>query len=629
MEEAQPVGSSEPITRRMRVRRSFAALRGKTEPAAPTTPGRKSRFQEDASVGGALLPNNEVTPEPHSLAKAGRMLAGMNPLNVLRSIAKTYTTTKDDIIIQNIEHNRMQSTTSLASESHDSHILRQSASKKDLREQRRLSKRVSDLEIRLEKARKALDTSIQKSSPMPIFPSPYEKYKPRFASNTRKSFTPGLPTLHSEGLLFPDINTSQQSVNLRTFSQSSFSEAELQKPLPPTPPSAAEPQEPHEHTSHLITEDQDLESDQSFSDISDHMDDIRITDSSPTKGFYMQNNSSIVPATSTPNLLSNSLRANFYMNQNASLLPEASPQDVIMTDEQNRTERIDSFTDLASLNSEDATPTQNKPHPSSHYVTAEPDAATPTQSTPQTHASAGAEPDTPSQSVDLRTKLATLNNSVKARAKASKPKKRKSNDDGDKTFRPDGNDDDSDDSDGPARLKKRRRSSDKSVGTAKKGISTKKTAATATKKATSRKITKPAPAEHLLTAAFELRGRHSGETSRRLDMIQEDEEMDADSPLPAAQTTPNDVASLAAEVENPTTPRAVHQEMADAPVVPAGSSISPNTTTKPITADPDSITTAPNPTTIVPNTTTSPPAELTEENLERHDDAWNWPDDVF
>ncbi|KAF2225029.1 hypothetical protein BDZ85DRAFT_280231 [Elsinoe ampelina] len=624
MEEAQPVGSSEPTTRRMRVRRSFAALRGKTEPVAPTTPGRKSRFKEDASVGGALLPNNEVTPEPHSLAKAGRMLAGMNPLNVLRSIAKTYTTTKDDIIIQNIEHNRMQSTTSLASESHNPHILRQSASKKDLREQRRLSKRVSDLEIRLEKARKALDTSIQKSSPMPIFPSPYEKYKPKFALNSRKSFTPGLPTLHSEGVLFPDINTSQQSVNHRTLSQSSFSEVELQKPLPPTPSSAGEPQEPHEHRSHLISDDQDLEFDRSFSDISDHMDDIQITDSSPNKGFYMQNNSSIVPATSRPNLLSNSLRTDFYMNQNASLLPEDSPRDVIMADEQNRTERIDSFTDLASLNSEDATPTQNKPHPPSHYVTAEHDDTTPTQ----THASTGAEPDTPSQPIDLKTKLATLNNSVKARAKASKPKKRKSNDDGDKTFRPDGNDDDSDDSDGPARLKKRRKSSDKTNGTAKaKAVSAKKTTATATKKATPRKITKPAPAEHLLTPAFELRGRHSGETSRRLDMIQEDEEMDTDSPLPAAQTTTNDVGSLPAEVENPTTPRADHREMADAAVVPAGSSVSP-TTTKPTTTAPNPITATPDPTTAVPNTTTPTPAELTEKNLERHD-AWDWPDDVF
>ncbi|KAF4554200.1 Hypothetical protein D9617_5g070770 [Elsinoe fawcettii] len=637
MEAAPVVSSSERTSRRLRVRRSLAALRGKAEPPAPTTPGRKSRFQEDASVGGTLLPSTEVTPEPHSLVKAGRFLAGMNPLNVMRSLKKTYTTTKEDIVVDNIEHSRMRSTTSLASEPYG---IRPSASKKDLREQQKLSKRVSDLEYRLEKARKALDTSIQKTSPMPVLTSPYEKYTPRFASSvSRKSFVPGLPTLHSERRLFPDINVSHLSLDEHNISRTSLS--------------AGKPTEPREHiTTNTINTSQDridIESDQSFDSDVD-MSDIHITDSSPTKGnFYMQQNATILPSSSSHKLINQAAKGGSYLQQNISILHNTSPQDITMADDQ-YTERIDSFQDLASLNSDEATPTQNKSHfqitdtlmatTTSHSRVHSDngpgsDDLTPTQNTSHNHSAiAGAADDTPSRAqnapLNLDAKLNTLEQAVKANAKSTKPKKRKSHlDDGDQTFKPDGADDDSDYSEGRARLRKKRKSTDKTNTGIKTSSRTAAAKSAATpKKTAQRKITKPAPAPAPAkpqTPAFELRGLLERKTSSRLDMIDEDTEAD---------TSIADEGVAADAVDTTTT----HGAMPEKPNT-AFTTSSEDPTAGPTTskyaaaaakngAPADSLTSAGVASTTTQSEKTESP-KLTRENLQRHDGRWDWPDDVF
>jgi hypothetical protein len=79
--------------------------------------------------------------------------------------------------------------------------LRRSQSRFDLKKHNKLSKRVSDLEVKLQQARRELDEALVEASPAPKFRSKYE----RFTSQTlRKApkFVPGrLPTLPSEGIL--------------------------------------------------------------------------------------------------------------------------------------------------------------------------------------------------------------------------------------------------------------------------------------------------------------------------------------------------------------------------------------------------------------------------------------------
>lgn len=82
--------------------------------------------------------------------------------------------------------------------------LRPSQSRKDLHKQQKLSKRVSDLENKLQEARRELTAAISNASPLPSLPSRFERYTPNNASN-RSTFIPGaLPSLPSERLLFPE-----------------------------------------------------------------------------------------------------------------------------------------------------------------------------------------------------------------------------------------------------------------------------------------------------------------------------------------------------------------------------------------------------------------------------------------
>ncbi|KAF2723201.1 hypothetical protein K431DRAFT_302121 [Polychaeton citri CBS 116435] len=68
-----------------------------------------------------------------------------------------------------------------------------------VRKQHKLNKRVSDLEGKLQQARRELDEAIANASPMPKFGSKYERFTPSMRS---RRFAPGaLPSLPSEGLL--------------------------------------------------------------------------------------------------------------------------------------------------------------------------------------------------------------------------------------------------------------------------------------------------------------------------------------------------------------------------------------------------------------------------------------------
>jgi hypothetical protein len=92
-----------------------------------------------------------------------------------------------------------------------SSILKRSVSKYDLKKQHKLSRRVSDLEAKLQKARQELDTALAEASPIPKLGSKYERWTP-VNSMKRNRFVPGtLPTLPSERLLFPEWKDAQDT----------------------------------------------------------------------------------------------------------------------------------------------------------------------------------------------------------------------------------------------------------------------------------------------------------------------------------------------------------------------------------------------------------------------------------
>jgi hypothetical protein len=88
--------------------------------------------------------------------------------------------------------------------------IRKQQSKKDMQKQQKLSKRVSDLESKLEQARRELEQALGPAPPVPVFPAhlaDIQTPRARLRSNSpqKKGFVPGaLPSLPSERLLFPD-----------------------------------------------------------------------------------------------------------------------------------------------------------------------------------------------------------------------------------------------------------------------------------------------------------------------------------------------------------------------------------------------------------------------------------------
>ena len=82
--------------------------------------------------------------------------------------------------------------------------LRKSYSRYDIKKQTKLSKRVSDLEVKLKQAREELSEALVEASPMPKLNNKYERFTP-VSTLKRPKFVPGkLPTLHSQGVLNPE-----------------------------------------------------------------------------------------------------------------------------------------------------------------------------------------------------------------------------------------------------------------------------------------------------------------------------------------------------------------------------------------------------------------------------------------
>ena len=166
------------------------------------------------------VPNRGPTPALDGQSE--RTLKSRKSLFSIRvpSISGTLKKTRSVYNLPEVNH---QSSTSISPEKYDRPIsglstlsgtLHRSHSRKDLSRQQKLSKRVSDLEAKLQDARRDLSTAISNASPLPDLPSRFEKYTPNFKLH-RPKFVPSgnLPSLPSEGILFPSLRNKKRNLS--------------------------------------------------------------------------------------------------------------------------------------------------------------------------------------------------------------------------------------------------------------------------------------------------------------------------------------------------------------------------------------------------------------------------------
>ena len=105
-----------------------------------------------------------------------------------------------------VRHRESSSSLSPVKADFENSALKRSQSKFDLKKQHKLSKRVSDLEVKLDQARKELDDALVEASPMPKLSGKYERFTPS-STIKRPKFVPGkLPSLPSERILMAQEN---------------------------------------------------------------------------------------------------------------------------------------------------------------------------------------------------------------------------------------------------------------------------------------------------------------------------------------------------------------------------------------------------------------------------------------
>ena len=153
---------------------------------------------DTTSRSGSEVP--ETTSKPHKGVKSRLQHFKKASLTNIKVDLKRV---KSDF---NLAHNR-ESSSSVSPVKTNGFTLTKSISKSDLRKQHKLSKRVSDLEAKLEQARKELGDAIGEASPMPTLTGKYERFTPigSITVNKRPKFIPGnLPTLPSERILMAE-----------------------------------------------------------------------------------------------------------------------------------------------------------------------------------------------------------------------------------------------------------------------------------------------------------------------------------------------------------------------------------------------------------------------------------------
>ncbi|KXT07078.1 hypothetical protein AC578_2401 [Pseudocercospora eumusae] len=166
------------------------------------------------SAGAQLRPSNETSRDGSEAPEPPKTIRGrLSRLHLrkpsMSSLTGTVKRTKSDFNLGGAIDRESSSSVSPTKATFDGggSLLRRSHSKYDMKKQNRLSKRVSDLEMKLNKARAELDTALAEASPMPKLGNKYERFTPA-GTMKRSKFVPGmLPTLPSERLLFQDMTS--------------------------------------------------------------------------------------------------------------------------------------------------------------------------------------------------------------------------------------------------------------------------------------------------------------------------------------------------------------------------------------------------------------------------------------
>ncbi|EME85877.1 uncharacterized protein MYCFIDRAFT_206647 [Pseudocercospora fijiensis CIRAD86] len=165
-------------------------------------------------AGAQLRPSNETSRDGSEAPEPPKTIRGrLSRLHLrkpsMSSLTGTVKRTKSDLNLGGAADRESSSSVSPTKATFDEggSLLRRSHSKYDMKKQNRLSKRVSDLETKLNKARAELDTALAEASPMPKLGNKYERFTP-VGTIKRSKFVPGmLPTLPSERLLFQDMKS--------------------------------------------------------------------------------------------------------------------------------------------------------------------------------------------------------------------------------------------------------------------------------------------------------------------------------------------------------------------------------------------------------------------------------------
>jgi len=162
---------------------------------------RPSKYNEDEGMlqDGAVDPTTSVTKSLRdrfhlkrpSLSNLKRMRSDIS-LNKNRESSSSISPVKNAFGFSALKH----STSKVD--------LTNSASRGDLKKQNKLSKRVSDLESKLQQARRELDEALVEASPMSKLSGKYERFTPSIG-RARPKFVPGqLPSLPSERILMAE-----------------------------------------------------------------------------------------------------------------------------------------------------------------------------------------------------------------------------------------------------------------------------------------------------------------------------------------------------------------------------------------------------------------------------------------
>lgn len=180
----------------------------------------KEHTRDISTALGLFPPQDDITSRsgsevPETASKQNKTLKSRLHLKrpSLSNIKNDLKRVKSDFnLAASIRHRESSSSLSPVKADFDDSTLRRSQSKFDLKKQHKLSKRVSDLESKLELARRELDNALVEASPMPKLSGRFERFTP---SNTlkRPKFVPGkLPSLPSERILMAQENGERDAI---------------------------------------------------------------------------------------------------------------------------------------------------------------------------------------------------------------------------------------------------------------------------------------------------------------------------------------------------------------------------------------------------------------------------------